>query len=379
MTEWEFLSTNQIAGNSFLQIIVFFSIILLAMIAGKVTRIFFLKGAEILEKKEKNLSAVLYQALARSLFFGFFAIALKLGLDILSAKPEIKEFFNTFTDVIITVAAGYILYSLVDVVDRRMRDLAHKDKLSMNAMFANVAGKSIRLTIVVLAMFQIATILSDEPLTSVIASLGVGGLAVALAGQDAIKNFFGSLIIMADKPFQLGERIVVDGHDGPVESVGLRSTRVRTLDGHLVTIPNGELANKAIKNIGRRPYIRRLFNVTITYDTSPEKVERALDILKEILKDHEGMDPEFPPRIFFNDFNSDSLNILVIYWYHPPEYWAFLAFTEKVNKEILTKFNNEGIDFAFPTQTVYLAGDEKRKLRVEFPNDDLLDNETKLG
>ena len=258
-----------------------------------------------------------------------------------------------------TIAVAYILYSLVDVVDKRMKDMADKNEHAMNAMFVYVAGKSIRITIVVLALFQIATILSDKPLTAIIASLGVGGLAIALAGQDTIKNFFGSLIIMADKPFLLGERITVDGHDGPVESVGLRSTRIRTLDGHLVTIPNGELANKSIKNIGKRPYIRRLFNITITYDTPPEKIDRSLEIIRDILKDHEGMDAEFPPRIFFNDFNSDSLNIIVIYWYHPPNYWAFLAFGEKVNKEILTQFNNEGINFAFPTQTIHLAKEEK--------------------
>ena len=371
MNNWDFLSTNQIAGNSFLQIIGFFVVILLAMIAGKMTRVFLLKRSEKLEKQKKHILAVAFQALARTLFFGFFAIALRIGFNILSATPEIKAFFDTFADVIMTIAVAYILYALVHVLDRRINDLADNDKLSMNAMFANVAGKSIRLTIVVLALFHMATILSDKPLTAVIASLGVGGLAIALAGQDAIKNFFGSLIIMADKPFKLGERIVVDGHDGPVESVGFRSTRIRTLEGHLVTIPNGELANKSIKNIGKRPYIRRLFNVKITYDTPPEKVDRALEIIKDILKDHEGMDSEFPPRICFNDFNSDSLNIIVIYWYHPPDYWTFLAFNEKVNKEILTKFNNEGIDFAFPTQTVYLAGDNKRKLRVEVPVDNV--------
>lgn len=93
----------------------------------------------------------------------------------------------------------------------------------------------------------------------------------------------------------------------------------------------------------------------------------ALEIVKTLLNDHEGMDPEFPPRIYFSDFNSASLNILVIYWYHPPNYWDFMAFNEKINMEILTRFNNEGIDFAFPTQTIYLAGDEKRVLNVTIP------------
>ena len=164
------------------------------------------------------------------------------------------------------------------------------------------------------------------------------------------------------------DRVVIDGHDGSVETVGLRSTKIRTLDGHLITVPNGELANKTIQNIGKRPYIRRIANITITYDTPPEKIERALEIIKELLDNHEGMHENLPPRVFFNELNSDSLNIIVMYWYHPPDYWSYMKFTEGFNKEIFHRFNEEGIEFAFPTQTVYLAGDNSRPLKVGLRN-----------
>jgi len=145
--------------------------------------------------------------------------------------------------------------------------------------------------------------------------------------------------------------------------VGMRSTRIRTLSGHVVTIPNGELANKAIENISRRPYIKRVANITVTYDTPPEKVERAVAILKEILDAQpEKLHPDFPTRVFFDDFNAASLNIVVMYWFVPPEYWAFRAFDHAFNMEVLKRFNEEGIEFAFPTQTLYLAGDPNRPL-----------------
>ena len=176
--------------------------------------------------------------------------------------------------------------------------------------------------------------------------------------QDTIKNFFAApWLVFTDRPFAIGDRVVVDGHDGVVQEVGFRSTRIRTLEGNLVTLPNGELANKTILNIGQRPHIHRLMNVTIPYDTPPKKVRRAVEILRDVLANHEGMEKDFPPRVFFNDFNSASLNLLVIYWYHLPDYWAYMAFSEKVNMEILRRFNDEGIEFAFPTQTLYLAGD----------------------
>ena len=136
--------------------------------------------------------------------------------------------------------------------------------------------------------------------------------------QDSTKNFFGSIVLYLDRPFEIGDRVVVDGHDWPVEEVGLRSTRIRTLDGHLVTIPNGELANRTARNVGKRPYIKRTANITITYDTPPEKIDRALDIIKALLDNHEGMNPDFPPRVVFNEFNSDSLN-MPRNWHSLPE------------------------------------------------------------
>ncbi len=242
--------------------------------------------------------------------------------------------------------------------------MAEKTVSKLDDMMVAVVAKTLRLTVIVLAVVQIAQILSGEEVTSIIAGLGIGGLAVALAAQDSIKNFFGSLVILSDKPFELGERIVFDSHDGTVEEVGIRSTKLRRLDGHQVTIPNAELAAKSIHNIGRRPYIRRLLNITVTYDTPPAKVEEGKKILEDILKDHEGMNPEFPPRVYFSDFNSASLGYLVLYWYHPPVYWDYLAFSEKVNLDILRRFNQAGIDFAFPTQTLHIAGDHKRPLNV---------------
>ncbi len=164
---------------------------------------------------------------------------------------------------------------------------------------------------------------------------------------------------------------MVDGFDGTVEEIGFRSSRVRTLTGHLVTIPNDKMITNNIENIGRRPHIRRLANITITYDTPLDKVERAVEIITEILDNHEGMHPDFPPRVFFNDFNDASLNILMIYWYHPPEYWDFLAFSQKVNMKIMRAFEEEGIEFAFPTQTIYLANDDQRQLALRMLGEDL--------
>jgi len=229
-----------------------------------------------------------------------------------------------------------------------------------------------------------------------ITGAGVFGLAIALAAQDSLRNFLGSVMIFVDRPYSVGQRVNVMGHNGTVESIGLRSTKIRLLSGHLTSIPNEKMAATDIENIGRRPYIRRVLNVTITYDTPPEKIKRAQDILRDILavpespdteslgSPHDPIDtsvtgneiknlphpneainqPEFPPRVYFNDLNADSLNIVVYYWYHPPEYWDYLEHATWVNGQIIERFNAEGIDFAFPSQTLYHAGDDKRPVTL---------------
>jgi MscS family membrane protein len=216
-------------------------------------------------------------------------------------------------------------------------------------------------------------------LATLVAGAGVTGLAIALAAQDTLKNVFGGLLLAMDRPFEVGQRVRIKGYEGHIQQVGLRSVRVRTLSGHEIIIPNDEAARIEVENIGRRPYIRHDLNVTITYDTPPEKITRAVEILREILAvpetsvDNEDREPhpnvainqpDFPPRVYFNRLNSDSLNLLVVYWYHPPEHWEALAFDHWINMQIMERFNAEGIDFAFPSQTMYLAGDSNRPLNL---------------
>lgn len=306
--------------------------------------------------------AAFLSAIANSVSVLLVTIGFAIGLSILQFPPKFEDIALTTKEIVMVLGFGFFIYQLAEVPSIWFEKLVAKNEHSVNKMFVPVIKKSIRLSVIILAIIQIIQIISDKPITAVIAGLGIGSLAIALAAQDTLKHFIGSFVIAGDRPFEIGDRVVVDGHDGPVEAIGLRSTSIRTLEGHLVTIPNGELANRTIQNIGKRPYIRRLMNVTVTYDTPPEKIQEGIEIIKKLLDNHEGMQPDLPPRVFFNEFNSQSLNILVLYWYHPPEIWDYMAFSEKLNFDIVKQFNAAGIDFAFPTQTVYVAGDKKRPL-----------------
>lgn len=197
--------------------------------------------------------------------------------------------------------------------------------------------------------------------------LGIAGLAVSLAAQDSIKNLFGSVTIFIDNPFSVGDRIVFSGTDGFVEEIGFRSTRIRTLTGHLVTVPNMKFIDEAVENITARPYIRRTMNMTITYDTPPDKIEQAVQIIRDLLAESLDRD-ERSPRISFNDLNADSLNTRVDYWYLLAEgrdFWTFNEHAHRFNLNLFRAYAQAGIEFAFPTQTLYLAGDPNRQLSVQ--------------
>jgi MscS family membrane protein len=279
--------------------------------------------------------------------------------------PRVAQLY--FTRICVAVAAGAVfwyLYRLVEVVDHYLSKFAARTDNDWDNAIVVVIRKSLRIFLVTLGVMIIAQNVLNWNITAIMASAGILGLATAFAAQDTIANFFGTVMLLLDRPFKVGERVIVEDADGPVESIGFRSTRIRTLDGHQVSIPNKQVANAKIQNIGRRPHIRRLSNLTITYDTPVAKVRRALEIVREVLNDQPGMHPDFPPRVFFNEFNDCSLNLIMIAWFHPPSYWDYLQWCEQINLRIMEEFEKEGIEFAFPTTTTYLAQDSKRPLSI---------------
>ena len=354
----QFLNRNLIAGNDGLQILSF----LLSVFAVWVLARFFKSWLSSMSRggEAQSTRSVFLLSVGKALpLLGIWG-GIRLGvcwIELGEPGGLAQTIVFSALEVLLTISIALFAYYLVEVPSSWLHSQTEKTESKFDDMLVPIVRKSLRVTVVLFALVSIAQSLSDKPVSALLAGLGLGGLAFALAAQDTIKNLFGSLVIFTDKPFGLGDRINYDGHDGVIEEVGLRSTRLRRLDGHQVTIPNGELANKSIHNIAKRPFIRRIFTLGVTYDTTPEKVSRAKEILEDILKDHEGMDPkgEMLPRVYFSDFSASSLDFKCMYWYHPAAYWDYMNFSEWVNLEILRRFNEEGIEFAFPTQTIHLA------------------------
>ncbi len=348
---WSWLVDYSIAGNGLWRIVALAVTILLSLTLGWLLR----AGLNLLSRRlaaaGRTMGAVAAAALARTMRFAMLALGLDVGLQFLLLNETVRSLARTSGSVLLTVAVGYMAYSLVDVADQWLRRLSAGRSSKLDEMLVPIVTTSLRVTVAVLVLVQVATILSEKPVTSVIAGLGVGGLAIGLAAQDTIKNFFGSLMIFSDRPFELGEEIKVGDIGGTVEAVGFRSTRFRTSDGFLVTMPNGDLASKTIVNISKRSTLGRQFNLGLAPDLPPERVERATAIVREILHEHEGSSVDAPPRVFLAELTPKALNLSVAYWYSPPDWWRFVAFNEWVNVEILRRLSAEGIALARSSET----------------------------
>ncbi len=207
------------------------------------------------------------------------------------------------------------------------------------------------------------------PLSTLLAGAGIGGLAVALSAQDALKNIIGGVLINLDKPLAMGELVKVGGFTGVVKAVGLRSTRLQDFSGHEITIPNDVVATSSVENIGRRGSIRRVTDLALPLDITREKAELAAELVRGILKDHEGMDPEQPPNVFLCNMERDCLVLRLLCYYTPPDYMQYLAFCERTNLAILKAFEKHAIRMALPASETIVATRRDAPLRSELLGD----------
>lgn len=282
--------------------------------------------------------------------------------EILVLSPGAERIAEILAESLGVLVVVVFLYKLLDLVEYELIRFVKREDNDYDMNLVQFVRITAKVLIVVFGVVFLMKTVTGKPMTTLLAGLGIGGLAVALAAQDTLKNLFGSFMLMIDKPFAVGDWVKVEGTDAVVEEIGFRCTRLRSFWGNLISIPNEKMAAMSIENVQRRPFIRRWMDLTITYDTPPEKVERAVAIVKDILSGRPELDPFYPPRVHFNNFNDASLNILVVYWYRVNNYWESVGFNEKINFEVFRAFNEEGIEFAFPTTTTYLAHDERRPL-----------------
>ncbi|WP_175629902.1 mechanosensitive ion channel family protein [Bacteroides acidifaciens] len=194
-------------------------------------------------------------------------------------------------------------------------------------------------------------------ISALLGTLGIGGIAFALAAQDTVKNVFGAFTLLTDKPFNIGDTIRFDSIEGTVIDIGIRSTRIMNNDKRIITIPNYKITDSSIINISSEPMRRVALKLGLTYDTTAEKMKEALEILKALPQKVENVSSG-PSDVVavFTEYSDSALGIMYIYYIK--KQGNILEVTSNMNMEILASFNKAGLEFAFPTQTVYIQKDE---------------------
>jgi MscS family membrane protein len=283
-----------------------------------------------------------------------FVILLNIGLGIFEWPVRAQSYILRGFILVVAASVAYVALKVVDLLLGIWHEkiVSPQDRAFAEQLLPFIS-KVTKTAIIIAAVVLTADNLEIK-ITSLLAGLSVGGLALGLAAQDTVANLFGAVAIFLDKPFHIGDRIRVEGVEGTVETIGLRSTSVRSLDGHHVTIPNKLMGNAIITNITRRPTIKTEMNLGLTYDTPAEKVKRATVILEEIFR----ANPKTGELLIsFNKFADSALNIFVVHVWNGTDSQQHFAEMQAVNLQIKTRFDAEKIEFAFPTQTVHLKTD----------------------
>ena len=261
--------------------------------------------------------------------------------------------------VLVAVDVVWFLFRIVDVISEYLARLTRRTESQLDDQLVPLVSKALKVTVVLVGTVTTLQTLGIN-VTGLVAGLGIGGLAIALGLQDTMANFFGSVFILIDRPFSVGDHIKLSDVEGTVTAVGFRSTRIETFSKTIVTIPNKTVANATIDNISKRPKRRVMEYVGLTYETTAEQMEQAVRTIREILNNDDGVDPEYIV-VRFREFADSSLNVLIYYFTKATAFADHLETKERINLAVMRAIDNMGLSIAFPTRTVYLEGQVQDK------------------
>ena len=332
-------------------IMLFLALLLKRVLAHLFTKLIF----KAVQHTSSELDEMLLKSLRKPAEFLVLVIGLSFMVKVLQlpqAPTDLDGIANDGIQILLTFNIAWFCYNLISLFEHWLSHWAGKTESTLDDQLIPFIRKTLRVFIVFMAILMLVQNLGYS-ISGLLASLGIGGLAVALAAKDSLSNIFGSLMILLDRPFMLGDWVKVGDMEGTIEEVGFRSTRIRTFAKTQITIPNSVLMNMSIDNFSRMPKRRIKMTVGVTYATSPAQMRQAVAAIKQLLRDHPAIDQEFM-LVNFTDFGASSLDIM-IYCFTSSTIWnEYLDAREDVCLKIMEALENLGLEIAFPSRSVYL-------------------------
>lgn len=298
----------------------------------------------------------------------------------LQFSVSISHFLSVTLEIALSAAVIWLLYNLTEVFSKYLGVITSKTETELDDQLVPLIRKTLRFFVIVMGVIAILQN-NGYNVASLIAGLGIGGLAVALAARETLANFFGSVTIFMDRPFKIGDWIKTGDVEGTVEEVGFRSTRIRTFYNSLVSVPNSNIANTDIDNLGLRRYRRLKTVLNLTYSTTPEQMEAFVEGIKAIVKSNKHFRQDMY-EVHFNSFGAHSLDVLVYVFFDVPDWSTELQQRHNFLLEVLRLAKEVGVEFAFPTQTLHMDSfykDEPRKVGEKRTEDELASAVTNFG
>lgn len=309
----------------------------------------------VFAREHYSLDKKLEKDFVRPIRIAIMAWVWLLGLHTLGLPADSLYYLRVAAKFVSAGGGVWAFYRLIDIFSSYLHERAERTENRFDDLLVPLVTKSLKVCVVAFGLVFIANVL-DWDIRSLLAGLGLGGLAFALAARETVANLFGSLTILLDRPFQIGDWVQFNDIDGTVESVGIRSTRVRTFYNSLIAVPNNELINATIDNYGERKYRRIKTTIAITYDTPVERIEAFREGIRQIIREHPYTRKDYY-HVYLNEFADHSLNILVYCFVATPDWGTELREKERLFLDIIRLAQRLGVEFAFPTQTLYVRPD----------------------
>jgi len=337
-------------NNSVFEWLVALLIIVAAVLVGKILYwLFTTVFKRITQKSKTRLDDIIIDMIEEPLVFAVTCAGIWFGLRFLNFPANVDSLVNNAFQFIIVISIGWMAARLMDsLIEEYVVPWVQASDNDLDDQLLPILRKGAKATVWIMAVI-IGLDNAGYDIGAILAGLGIGGIALAMAAKDTVANVFGGVTIFTDQPFRINERVKVAGFDGTVKEIGIRSTRLETLEGRIVTIPNSKFTSSAVENVSREPSRKIVLDLGLVYDTTPDQMEKAMKLLEEIIDQNEGTEEK--RVVLFNAFGDSAMNICVIYYIRKE---ADIASTQtQINLAILRTFNENGLEFAFPTQTHY--------------------------
>lgn len=292
----------------------------------------------------------LVEVMRRPLVTLITVLSLVLGYQQLDVPAHIDKWMERVFHVAVALSITWAIVRALDtLIGAMLRNRSDRSEDADRAQFIPVVRSSFKALLWGLGVV-VALNNAGYDVGALLAGIGIGGLALAMAAKDTLANIFGGVTVFTDKPFRVGDRVRLNGYDGIVEEVGIRSTRIRTMDGPLVVVPNNKFTDSVVENVSLEPSRRVRHDLGLVYGTTNAQIEQAIAILHDLVKDHTE-DLEADHAAYFSAFKDSSLNIVFVY--HIRKGSEIFNVQTRVHLDLLQRFRTAGLEFAFPTTVQY--------------------------